>query len=107
MKNWILLALVCALTQTVSAQTIAERHMAQGVKCEACHLQADKSVPVRKQACLQCHKSYAALAEKTKNDHPNPHFNHYGERDCSVCHKGHQPSTLVCNQCHKFDLKMP
>ena len=54
-----------------------------------------------------CHQSYEEVAQKTKDLKPNPHFNHYGERDCSTCHSGHKPSVTSCNQCHKFDLKTP
>lgn len=87
--------------------TTAERHIGKGIQCNSCHGSGDKSRPVRKAACLTCHQSYEALAKRTEKDHPNPHFNHYGDRDCTTCHKGHQPSTLSCNQCHQFDLKTP
>lgn len=86
---------------------LADRHVERGVKCESCHVNGDTSKPVRKAQCLACHKSYEELAKKTANVHPNPHFNHYGERDCTTCHKGHQQSTLSCSQCHKFNLKTP
>ena len=87
--------------------TPTDRHVERGVKCESCHVNGDTSKPVRKAQCLACHKSYEELAKKTANVHPNPHFNHYGERDCTTCHKGHQQSTLSCSQCHKFNLKTP
>ena len=85
----------------------ADRHLARKVPCQACHVTGDTSVPVRKENCLVCHQSYEVVAQKTKDLKPNPHFNHYGERDCSTCHFGHKPSVTSCNQCHKFDLKTP
>lgn len=108
MKKFIVLALTSVLACYATAgTTTAERHMNRGAQCASCHISADKTMPVRKEACLKCHQSYSAVAALTKNDTPNPHFSHYGDRDCSVCHKGHQTSVLICNQCHKFDLKTP
>ncbi|MDO4938281.1 MAG: cytochrome c3 family protein [Sutterellaceae bacterium] len=87
--------------------TTADRHAAKGVKCEMCHISAEKTTPVRKEACLKCHGSYEQLAKRTAKVEPNPHDNHFGDRDCSTCHKGHTKSVVTCNQCHKFDLKTP
>ena len=42
--------------------------------------------------CLQCHQSYDALAEKTKNLEPNPHKSHLGAVNCVECHKADKPS---------------
>ncbi len=110
MKKSLILALAAAslaLSQTSLAAGTADLHKAMNVKCIACHVTGDKSVPVRKAACLKCHGSYADLAKRTEKLHPNPHYNHFGDRDCSTCHKGHQASVLTCDQCHKFDLKTP
>ncbi|WP_295478973.1 cytochrome c3 family protein [Sutterella sp.] len=108
------LALACACALPASAAptnpaagTTAERHVAKKFDCAVCHKSGDFAKPVRKDACLACHGSYAKLAERTAKDHPNPHISHYGERDCATCHKGHQKSTLTCNECHKFELKTP
>ena len=112
MKNLIVMTLAMLIAGTAAAagttdHFLADRHVERGVKCESCHVNGDTSKPVRKAQCLACHKSYEELAKKTANVHPNPHFNHYGERDCTTCHKGHQQSTLSCSQCHKFNLKTP
>lgn len=112
MKNLIVMTLAMLIAGTPAAagttdHFLADRHVERGVKCESCHVNGDTSKPVRKAQCLACHKSYEELAKKTANVHPNPHFNHYGERDCTTCHKGHQQSTLSCSQCHKFNLKTP
>ena len=110
MKKTLILALAAMSlgfgTSAYAAGT-AELHTAMGVKCESCHIAKDKTIPVRKAACLQCHQSYEKMAERTAKVHPNPHFNHFGDRDCSTCHKGHEKSVLTCDQCHKFDLKTP
>ena len=64
--------------------------------------------PSPKSQCLQCHQSYDALAEKTKNLEPNPHKSHLGAVNCVECHKADKPSKqpeLMCNSCHNFTLK--
>ena len=85
---------------------LADYHTAGGVKCESCHAQKNRAP--HKQECLKCHGgSYEALAKKTQVK-PNPHYNHFGDRDCSTCHKGHDKPVLTCDECHKFKtLKMP
>ena len=90
-----------------SAKTLADYHVAGGVKCESCHVQKNRAP--HKDECLKCHGgSYAALAKKTEKVNPNPHYNHFGDRDCSTCHKGHDKPVLTCEECHKFKtLKMP
>lgn len=102
-----LTAITFVFASTAYAAGTADRHTAMGVKCESCHVTKDKTVPVRKAACLTCHQSYAKMAERTAKVHPNPHYNHFGDRDCSTCHKGHEKSVLTCDQCHKFDLRTP
>ena len=51
--------------------------------------------------------SYEALAKQTAKDEPNPHYSHLGDVNCTDCHKGHQKSELMCNQCHQFSLQVP
>lgn len=108
-----MLALLCCSLLAAGAacaqeKTTAERHTARGVTCQSCHgTSGDFARPVRQEACLACHKSYEAVAARTAKVKPNPHDNHFGFRDCSTCHRGHQQSTVTCNQCHKFALKTP
>lgn len=109
---WAVSCALCLFSTCICAapgqeQFTAERHMAKGVQCNQCHVENDTARPVRKQQCLACHGSYEKIAERTKNSVPNPHFSHYGEKDCSTCHKGHAPSEVSCNSCHKFSLKTP
>lgn len=61
---------------------------------------------VTKTQCLQCHGSYEALAEKTKDYVVNPHYSHLGEVNCEECHLPNQSKAeLMCNSCHKFEIK--
>lgn len=85
----------------------AERHQKMGVQCVSCHKDGNTALPVRKAQCQACHGSYESLAKRTEKVKPNPHYNHFGDRDCSTCHKGHQKSVTTCDTCHKFDLKTP
>ena len=59
--------------------------------------------------CVKCHDP-KKLAEKTKDVKPtNPHDSpHYHQNlECTLCHVGHEKSEIYCNQCHKFNFKMP
>ena len=88
--------------QTVTAQT-AVKPPHQALECTACHTTSVPKTP-EKSACLACHGSYAALAEKTATLNPafNPHSSHRGQEDCASCHGVHKPSQLTCNDCHGF-----
>ena len=100
-------ALLLSQAMYAEAATTAERHLNQGATCAACHTDKNFEKPVHQDKCLACHGSYEKLAQRTEKVHPNPHNNHFGQRDCSTCHKGHQQSELTCDRCHKFDLKTP
>jgi formate-dependent nitrite reductase cytochrome c552 subunit len=52
--------------------------------------------------CLRCHEhgSYEELAQRTEELELNPHESHYGEMECSICHKVHGASEDYCAQCH-------
>lgn len=81
---------------------IKDTHGKLGLTCRDCH--GDKSpqqVP-EMTACLKCHKSYEAVAARTKNLKPNPHESHKGEIACADCHSTHGTSKLSCNDCHSF-----
>ena len=81
-----------ALPLTASAGAyLADRHVAGGMNCAACHRETPPSKPVPMAQCLTCHGSYDKLADS-----------HLGDAECASCHKGHQPSVLMCTQCHSF-----
>ena len=99
---------LCATSVSAAGQFTADRHVAKGMTCETCHKDGTPAPGARvsKDTCKSCHNP-ADLAKKTEKLEPNPHYNHLGDVSCVECHKGHQPSTLMCNDCHKFNLKTP
>ena len=113
MKTTMLAALTAFALMTSAAFAaddafLADRHAKLGLKCEQCH-SVQTPTPeskVRNQSCLACHQSYDALAQKTEKLDPNPHKTHLGNVRCSDCHSGHAQARLMCNDCHKFDLKV-
>lgn len=82
------------------------KHAKPGIKCESCH-GSDTATRVTMPKCLQCHGSYAKVAELTRKDKPNPHESHQGEVRCGECHKEHGQSVNSCNECHTFEMKVP
>ena len=100
-------------------------HAEANVSCKDCHhvtpllaateaftyITGNAQDPMRettlpKEACLQCHRSYESLAERTSGLEPNPHDSHLGELDCSICHKAHRASEVYCTQCHITELSL-
>ena len=81
----------------------AERHKTNKVACIGCHAIEKPTEPASEKACLACHKSLEAVAERTQNRTPNPHKNHLTEGsdvECTQCHFGHKADTPLCHQCH-------
>ena len=83
-----------------SSEYLDRRHSEQGADCIDCHSSFFPDGPAPMGVCLDCHGSYPDLAEQTNQAEPNPHASHLGEIDCGHCHKFHEPSVLVCRQCH-------
>lgn len=111
--SYLLTALVCsfsvaAMQPGYAADTKmgADRHVAKGVPCQACHGKDLQNPKFPDDAtCTQCHNK-EALAEKTKdlpgaNPHKAPH-----NGDCINCHLQHEPPEDYCAQCHKFGFKV-
>ena len=82
-------------------------HADARVSCSSCHAKFAVEEEFSMEVCLKCHGSYADMALITKNTEPNPHESHLGEINCTFCHKIHEPSVDLCEQCHAFDFKMP
>jgi fumarate reductase flavoprotein subunit len=83
-------------------QEAKDIHGRLGVSCPDCHgAKGPPQVPDR-ETCLKCHKSYAAVAERTEKLKPNPHASHDGWVACTHCHATHGTSRLYCNGCHNF-----
>jgi hypothetical protein len=99
----------CSVSQ--AENFLADRHGKRNVNCVGCHGTAspEKGTFVEMAACLKCHGTYDKVKERTKNlGKRNPHNNHVGELDCTVCHYGHSESVLYCAKCHtNLDLKAP
>jgi hypothetical protein len=74
-----------------------------------------KDESVRPMDCLQCHGSYAQLAELTRDlkgpeGSPlgrNPHDSHWGPLSCGICHRMHKTSVDFCSECHGFPVSGP
>ncbi|WP_332444433.1 cytochrome c3 family protein [Wolinella succinogenes] len=87
---------------------IVNKHEKLNFECATCHGEGAKSEykKLSTQECLECHKSYQRLAERTDhlgyddNIHASPH---YPEMDCNLCHASHKPSINYCVMCHSQD----
>lgn len=93
-----------------AADNLADRHTAKNIPCTACH-GPEKPQPgalVENEQCLACHGPLDSLKQKFVSlGKKNPHDNHLGDIECSLCHMGHQPSRAYCLQCHKnFEMPM-
>ena len=104
--------MLCLSSSTSYAENfLADRHVQRGVSCVDCH---DTDAPeqgtfVEMDKCLNCHGSYEDVEALTQDlGKKNPHNNHVGALDCTVCHYGHVPSMLYCQKCHSdLNLKTP
>ena len=97
-------------------QNLADRHVARGMKCDACHVTATGGALKAEKSdygvCATCHGDYQKMIEKTDAKHkdsgqPNPHAQHDGALPCTECHKAHKPGVNYCAQCHSFVYKVP
>ena len=82
-------------------------HHENKVTCAACHGSSYPEEKASIENCEECHGGYDVQSELTSDVQPNPHDSHLGEIRCTACHKSHQESSLVCNQCHEFELQTP
>jgi hypothetical protein len=81
----------------------AERHKSRGMSCVGCHKEEKPTTAAPEKACLACHKSLDAVAERTKSYSPNPHDNHITQSSdvqCTQCHQGHKEDKILCHSCH-------
>lgn len=112
-----------------SSDLLANKHAAAGVTCHQCHessisIQAeegikfvtgDYKIPLDKREigteefCLKCHSesggatTFEEAKTQTNFEESNPHDSHNGELDCNKCHNMHQPSKVMCSECHTFN----
>jgi hypothetical protein len=96
--------LTCLAVAGDKATFTADRHKALNIGCAACHGEEKPKSAASEKACLTCHKSLEAVAEKTMDYNKNPHKNHLTEAsdlECTQCHYGHKADIPVCNSCHQ------
>jgi cytochrome c nitrite reductase small subunit len=102
------------------ATLLAYVHAQEGLVCLDCHEQVVleqvheearagttqlKGRRFSMESCLDCHvpnehRSYEEIISRTEELARNPHDSHYGELECSICHKMHKVSVDYCAQCH-------
>lgn len=103
-------ALVTGFAAQAADPFLADRHIAKGSQCVSCHETATPSAGdyVESDKCLACHGDRKSLAAKfTPMGKRNPHDNHQGDLDCTLCHFGHKPPVAYCSNCHRdFTLEM-
>lgn len=92
-----------------AADMLADRHVARGTTCVACHGTDKPAVgaTVKNETCLTCHGPVEKLAERTAKVDPNPHYNHLINVGCQECHQGHKQSVNMCSSCHNLHYKVP
>jgi cytochrome c nitrite reductase small subunit len=104
-----------------SSPFLAQAHAEESVSCLECHeptiqqqvdelvkfVTNDYEIPLEEREfdqewCLRCHEhgSYEELIQRTEELELNPHDSHYGEMECSICHKVHRESEDYCALCH-------
>jgi hypothetical protein len=96
------------VTSAGAGDNLADRHIQNGLTCAECHVEKVPSKAPKMDMCLNCHGgSYEELGKASVGKKPNPHYTHVGDKECTVCHKGHKAPEFFCNDCHKFNVQMP
>ena len=103
--------------------TLAHAHNQMSVSCDSCHQRTmGESVAevvnyvignyyypfpettLSMDHCFACHDNYdqviALTTTEITNEERNPHDGHWGQLECSDCHKAHRDSTNYCDECH-------
>lgn len=75
-----------------------------GMECIDCHDSKKPTTPAIDAKCESCHGTPEEVAELTKDLRRNPHNSIHYETSapCTVCHKEHQKSEVLCYTCHSF-----
>lgn len=109
------------------ATLLDSKHAQENVNCQECHyhtlsgkieeglhyVTGDYTLPLKSEYgkrafCLECHSkkggasSWEEIKAATDFEESNPHLSHHGEQNCNLCHKMHEPSTVMCSGCHTF-----
>jgi nitrate/TMAO reductase-like tetraheme cytochrome c subunit len=100
---------------------LAKKHADASLVCHDCHLpsivlQVEEGIkfvtgnyknPLDKRDmgnafCLDCHDFDEVKVKILESIVvANPHESHYGDMNCSICHRMHERSELLCAQCHR------
>ncbi|EAT14859.1 cytochrome c3 family protein [Desulfuromonas acetoxidans] len=116
MKNCLIfLTLFLMAASAAQAMNVGGAHADFDFSCADCHHQDEPEKAPSMKDCLACHGTYEELAELTKPEgepdptdpdtFANPHHSHMGPVPCMECHKTHQKSVLICEDCHNFDMQ--
>lgn len=98
----LLMLLSLGIAFQVNATPLADRHATKSVDCLACHItKPEPFAEVPAENCIKCHPKDMIINKYAHLKDRNPHKNHLGDTDCNICHKGHQESSVYCDQCHK------
>jgi hypothetical protein len=113
----------------IPCQTCHAKSLGAAMMCIVTQMKGDyrlRKLKVSNDACLRCHahQNYAELIGRTEyvdfnvstplgpslvgyeslawvaSQNPHDSF-HYGEMDCRICHKMHEPSVDFCSECHE------
>ncbi len=78
-----------------------------GNNCQLCHSGEAPTAPPDDANCIRCHGTPQQMAKVTAKLERNPHnAPHYGTYvPCTTCHKEHQPSKVLCADCHSFTFE--
>ena len=94
--------------------TSSFRHLlrAKSISCEDCHGVAKPTTPAKTEVCGDCHGDIEDAYKPKTFVHGNReivlnvHNSHYGDIECLSCHKIHSKGTLMCNECHTWDIEV-
>ena len=105
------LAFVLLLAHNAEAVEMNKAHRDKGVKCVDCHGEASPQKEANAASCANCHKGTPGSVKKYSDQGNmrtvNVHDSHEGSLRCTLCHHIHKDSTFYCNDCHKFEAKVP
>lgn len=107
----VLVTLTVAVPCLSEAVTINKKHLDNGITCIDCHEEAAPQRAAKAASCITCHTevpgSVKTYLDQGNQRSVNIHASHEGCVRCTLCHGIHRESRLYCNDCHKFEVKVP
>jgi len=84
-----------------TSEYLDHEHALEKLSCVDCHGVLIAKEPVSTEQCSVCHGSYEELAQKASIHYigVHPHWTRE-EIGCDSCHKTHEESVEICDQCH-------